>query len=358
MAGTQTTQFPVREEIVQIPNPPTSPVTPSLGPYDYENPKRKYRRSSNGPHTAGKNDTKPSNSMKRSITAIPRDRTVPLSPFERIKIEKDRTTAHGHPVILPTEYGVHGPIFDVVALYHNAVKRQVLATYNMLEAMLRYKYEVTSAITDAFFNWFDTFENAVDTIFELEEATIFPFLSARSVVIPPSISEAERRKMKGTYSLKIEQMDEMRSTLTLLPPGECVLKTSHFLYDLLKHVISYFNMQSLVLPKAIADANISKVYDFQLGAAIAREVKVREDPAFFFSFLTHWMSQKQLKRWKSRYLTTLDSFRFEQWSRKSQSNHFSVPEKLINKVSVRHVDDISSPPSSLGSTFFSRKTKQ
>ena len=28
---------------------------------------------------------------------------IPLSPFEKIKLEADRRTAHGHPVILPTK---------------------------------------------------------------------------------------------------------------------------------------------------------------------------------------------------------------------------------------------------------------
>lgn len=282
-----------------------------------------------------------------------------LSPFEKIKKNSDRKYAHGHPVILPAAYGEFGPIFDVFALFQNAVRKQILQAYNMLEVLLRYKYEVTHKHTEMFFDWFDTFESVVLVLFEVEHSQIFPFLNEHGVSFPTSLSIEHRKAVYEDLRQKLERVAGMRERVLLLPPGECIPRIRDVLNEFLCGIIQYYNTQTSVLPRIIFLADMDGEAENTIWQRFINALRAKHNYAVSLPFVAHWLNPTQLKAWKAKFLGSMLSVRFEQWCRKYDITHGAVPKKLSKILaSGIVVEEVYSPPSILFSSRSSYGRRQ
>lgn len=285
-------------------------------------------------------------------TPVPNAPSSNLSPFEKIKRDSDRKFAHGHPVILPAPFGEFGPVFDVFAFFQNAVRKQVLESYNMLEVLLRFKYEVTHLHTDMFFDWFDTFEDVVLVLLQVEDSQIFPFLHEQGVILPECLLPDKRRIVYEQLEQKLEKVAGMREAVSLLPPGECIPKISGVLTEFLNSIIQYYNVQTRVLPRIIFKANIDGEAENAIWQRFINALRAKHNYSLSLPFVAHWLSPSQLKAWKAKFLGPMLSVRFEQWCRKYEATHGSVPQKMSKVLSSDVlIEDVYSPRSIL---FFPR----
>lgn len=274
--------------------------------------------------------------------------SLPLSPFEKIKIESDRKVAHGHPVILPAAYGTFGPVFDVFALFQNAVRKQILEAYNMLEVLLRYKYEVTHTHTEMLFDWFETFEDVVLVLFDIENTQVFPFLEEQGVDLPESLSVEGRKTIYDRIETSLELVVGRRDKVRMLPPGESIPHISTLLNEFLHVIIRYYNTQSKLLPRLIFEADIDAEAEMAIRSRFINALRAKNNYSTSLPFVAHWLSASQLRSWKANYLGSMLSVRFEQWSRKFEATHGAIPQNLAKKLASGIQDeDPDSPPPSL-----------
>lgn len=257
---------------------------------------------------------------------------APLTPFQKIKLETDRTTAHGHPLILPSQYGQYGPVFDVIALFHNAVKKQILVAYNMLEAMLRSKYEVSHYHLDLFFNWFDTFQDSIFAIFDVEEEHVYPYLYQVGVKLPKQLGDQVRERAYAQIFESLEVLARTREKLRFLPAGEVIPSISGLLDVFLHLIVHYYNAQSELLPRLIFAADIDAEMETVLRSKFINALRAKPNYTIYLPFLAHWLTEVQLKAWKAKYLGPVLGLRFEQWARRFEALHGSVPHKIFESL--------------------------
>lgn len=282
---------------------------------------------------------------------------VPLSPFEKIKLETDRRTAHGHPVILPTKYGSYGPVYDIYALFQNAIKKQLLVAYNTLEGLLRYKYAVSNAEVRRFFDWFDTFSDSVLAFLAVEEDELFPFLEQNGLTLPLALSKIERMKLKDAMASSLSDIDTQRQRFRLLPPGEIVPRITKLIPAFLRHLVDYYEVQSLHLPGVLSAAEIDASRVNGLRSRVMRALKARPSYGTYVVFMSHWLRGTNLKVWKSEFLGALGSFRYEQWLRRFVQNYQSLPGKLLDTLMAETAAGDSTDGSNSNLSFYLNRKK-
>lgn len=282
---------------------------------------------------------------------------VPLSPFEKIKLQTDRRTAHGHPVILPTEYGKHGPLYDVFAIFHNAVKRQLLVAFNTIEALLRYKFAVTKDETRTFFDWLETFSETVLAFLAVEEDEMFPFLEQISVTLPCEISKQERILLKDKMASQLDGIKKQRDRFRLLPPGEVVPRIAKIVPSFLTVIVDYYDVQGQHLPALLFNVMDGSPKISNLRTKIMKALKSRPNYPTLVVFMSHWLRGQRLKAWKNEYLGTMDLFRFEQWVRKFHNNYQTLPKQIIETLMSETAGGESTDGSSSNLSFYLNRKK-
>lgn len=282
---------------------------------------------------------------------------VPLSPFEKIKLETDRKTAHGHPVILPTKHGSHGPVYDIFALFQNSVKKQLLVAYNTLEGLLRYKFAVSKEEIRVFFQWFDTFTDVVLAFLAVEEDELYPFLEQGGITLPLVISKLERMKFKDELASTIQHMDQQREMFQLLPPGEIVPRINKLVPSLLRSLVDYFDNQSAHLPQIVQSVTFENQKVTALRMRAMKALKARPNYSTYVVFMSHILRGPKLKAWKSEFLTTKDSFRYEQWRRKFINGYQVLPSQLIGTLMAETAAGDSTDGSNSNLSFYLNKKR-
>lgn len=282
---------------------------------------------------------------------------VPLSPFEKIKLETDRRTAHGHPVILPTEYGGFGPMYDIFVLFQNAVKRQLLVAYNTLEALIRYKYAVSKSEVRRFFDWYDVFSDAVLTFLSLEETELYPFLESCGATLPLEITRLERLKTKDKMASNLETLDKQREMFRLLPPGEVIPRITRIIPDFLGLLVDYYEVQATRLPKPIMDANLDSARIAALRTRIMKSLRPRPNYGIYVIFMSHWLRGSKLREFKQVFLGPVGTFRYEQWSKKFVSQYQAIPSKIIDKLMSETAAGDAQDGSSSNLSFYLHRKK-
>lgn len=282
---------------------------------------------------------------------------VPLSPFEKIKLETDRRTAHGHPVILPTEYGGFGPVYDILALFQNAVKKQILVAYNTLEGLLRYKFAVGNSEVKKFFGWFDVFCDCTLTFLAVEEEEVFPFLENNGAMLQVEVTKIERMKMKDKLAVQLQTIDKQRAMFRMLPPGEIVPRITTLVPAFLRLILDYYEIQANKLPRAIVDANIDMAKAISLRSRVMRALKTRPNYGIHIIFMSHWLTGMKLKGWKSDFLGLIEALKYEQWSRNFVSSYQSIPGKLLNRLMAETAAGGSNDGSSSNLSFYLNRKK-
>lgn len=282
---------------------------------------------------------------------------VPLSPFEKIKLEADRRTAHGHPVILPTEYGGFGPVYDVFALFQNAIKKQVLVAYNTLEGMIRYKFAMGHAEVRRFFDWFDTFCDSALTFLAVEEEELYPFLENCGAILPIEVTKMERMKMKDKLAVQLQTIDKQRGMFRMLPPGEVVPRITTVLPVFLRSIIDYYDLQAAKLPRVIVELNIEMAKAITLRSRVMRALKTRPNYGMHVIFMSHWLTGTKLRGWKGDFLGPLGTLKYEQWSRKFIQGYQSIPGRLLETLMTETAAGDSTDGSSSNLSFYLNRKK-
>lgn len=283
---------------------------------------------------------------------------VPLSPFDKIKLETDRRTAHGHPVILPTKYGEYGPVYDIFALFQNSVKKQLLTAYNTVEGLLRYKYAVSKAEVSLFFEWFDTFSDIVLSFLSIEEDELYPYLEQNGIILPLELSKIQRMKSKDEMAKSLQHLDKQRDMFRLLPPGEIVPRITKLIPEFLQYLVDYFDIQSTNLPVCIQQGNLDDLDASKastLRSNVMKNLKSRPNYSMHVCFMSRFLRGTKLKAWKNDYLSTIDRFRYEQWLKKFIDNFQSLPSKLIDSLMAETAAGDSDGSNSNLSFYLNRK---
>lgn len=296
----------------------------------------------NASNSASRSFYNPSKGRKRASKSLnmsflgksnePQEPKPLLSPFQKIKLQRGRSFFFGRPVIYPSNYGTDGPVFDIFALFQNAIKKQILDGYNMLESLLRYKYEVTQTERELFLEWLDSFEISIFKIFEVKESVLYPYLEENRIVPPESFSRFEREKLTITIKKRRTEFSDEYEKTRWLPAGESLPRLAETMGIFFVSILQYFKAQD--------DAVRIMQKPHQLSGGKVRVLRgriidtLREDEKFHFLilFISNWLSDSQLRTWKRSYLSTIDSMRYEQWRRRFVVEFANIPQQIQKQL--------------------------
>lgn len=256
--------------------------------------------------------------------------------------------------------------FDVVALWHNAVRIDLADLEDILAGLLEAQRAITLPELRALFAWFSTFEAFVVTCLKAEEEVLFPWLEQWGR-IDGDLSTASRITTKGTIIRGIRDtaacaahagLDRDRGGMVLtnpdrnyydglkvgfveLAPNVQVCDTSHLYCNVLQKVaghvsafasslLDYFHEQEKSLPPII-----DSLYDMQdmYSASIERRMLRslwkcgRKDESMVM--LLRAVEEAPFPRvWISRNLRVVERFTIPIWKRRYNQGRGAVTAKF------------------------------
>ena len=292
-------------------------------------------------HTSSKGRKSTSQALSLSFLGKanqPQKQKPSLSTFQKIKLQRGRSFFFGRPVIHPSKYGTDGPVFDIFALFQNAIKKQILDGYSMLESMLRYKYEVTQAERELFLEWLDSFEITTFKIIEVEESVLYPYLEESHIVPSEVFSGFEREKLILIIKERRTEFYDGYEKTRWLPAGESLPRLAETMGIFFISILQYFKAQAQAVWTIQKSNQLTGAKIRVLRGRIIDVLREQDNFPFLIVFVSNWLTESQLRTWKRVYLSTIDSMRYEQWRRRYTTGHGSIPQKLhkqLHKASTK-----------------------
>jgi len=161
----------------------------------------------------------------------------------------------------------------------------------------------------------------------------------------------------------LQDMDRQREMFRLLPPGEIVPRIVSKVPIFLNALVDYLDIQGSLLPKTLKLGreeeeleceNMSKIMG--LRGRVMKNLKAKKNYAVYVVFMSHWLRGGKLKNWKMDFLSTLESFRYEQWTRRFISSYQALPRKLLDTLVAQTAAGDSDGSNSNLSFYLNKKT--
>lgn len=270
--------------------------------------------------------------LSSEYPSLDRSDNLFISPASNPTFNHGPHSAFGHPVTFPTPYGYYGPVFDVVALYHNAVKYQFLNAYDMLRVLNAHINNVTPAHLTLLLQWFRALQDVILTLFQVEEEQIFPLFAESNVELPDNLKQNQRNLSKNQILVHLVQFAEEADDFKFKSIPELLPNLSNQLYNSFIAILLYFDKQAKSLPRSICNSNISADQELSLRFRFIRALKLRDNSSLYIYFVSHWLKGSQLKTWKRNYLGLFGTVCYQQNVRRSPRTLFSIPVTLATAL--------------------------
>ncbi|KAA8499545.1 hypothetical protein FVE85_7130 [Porphyridium purpureum] len=237
------------------------------------------------------------------------------------------------PVVIATPYGKLWSM-DVLAVYHNAIKKEVMDMYNMVECMLRFQMSLGYDDVTRFFEWWDVFESFLMDYFELEEKVIFPYIAEKFDFADTKLSRQERMLTKARITQFLAQIDDMEDIFINRPPGECLPRFVEFLDKFTPRLLGYFNTQETIVPRTLQKffQPDDKVIIQQTCVDWLKKTKDATDFAENMVVQSRWMPEAQLQLWKRDSLRGMQRVAYPAWRGRVEAYHFVIPAEFGHRV--------------------------
>eukprot|EP00184_Porphyridium_aerugineum_P005992 CAMPEP_0184694860 /NCGR_PEP_ID=MMETSP0313-20130426/2687_1 /TAXON_ID=2792 /ORGANISM="Porphyridium aerugineum, Strain SAG 1380-2" /LENGTH=483 /DNA_ID=CAMNT_0027153219 /DNA_START=487 /DNA_END=1938 /DNA_ORIENTATION=- len=226
------------------------------------------------------------------------------------------------PVMIAAPYGKLWSL-DVLALYHNAIKKELIDMYSMVENMLKFQMNLGYSDIERFYNWWEVFEGFLVDYFEIEEQVLFPYIETKFQLERTKLSKAERNLIKGRLTQAMNQIDDMEDTFMNRPPGEVLPRFVDFLDAFAPRLLGYFHIENTVIPNAL-----QKYFEpedrARIQALVFDFLKTREFGNETLVLQSRWLTENHLKTWKQETLRGTSRVAYPMWRAKLEKVHGAV----------------------------------
>lgn len=229
---------------------------------------------------------------------------------------------------------------DLLAIPHNAVRRELVTFGAILGALSSKQRKATSKEIELVGGWIRTFRQFLADYFALEDGVIFFWLNVWDANLPSSLSPSERsRKRLDVMDLCADitkyhnrlQSDESTGSLAKF------LAASHSLLPVLDH---YFRTQEELVPSLLASVSVDQTSSEERSVrnSLFQFIRTRLCPNTFFILLTRWIDDVEtLEGFEREFLSVPNLItraiarkRFIAVKHKLMANHFSVLTTIVS----------------------------
>jgi len=198
-------------------------------------------------------------------------------------------------------YQVHGRDWskEIFAVYHNAVRREMMDLYYILGSLNKRQYFLEREEISLFMRWFDLFHWFVVCMLRLDEAVILSWVEASSAPLEGPMAQdrrsATRREINEQLEKVATRVDETR--IQSVPPGELFSVITQSINEFSRILLRYFSDAVRVVGPAIKESQTPESVHRQ-SMEIAKWVRGVERSHEILELLVRWTGQNtiQLKR--------------------------------------------------------------
>jgi hypothetical protein len=239
---------------------------------------------------------------------------------------------------------------DAVAFLNNGIRREVCDMYKMLFDMERRLLVLTVDDMRLFFSWYATFLNIVQTIFHLEERSLYAWIEGKDKMtsearkwdvsenrVKGELSEARRTLRKGEIMVLAGDVDmDGVGEFVGRPIAVGLVGLSKRIDLFVVALLSYIDAKEAVLPDIIMHGRRLKVKDRRyledmFWTCLQKEAQSTRDVALAAIAVTRWMEKSAFSSWKKKYSPT-STKQYEIWKTKFLEHHYSAVKEFEARV--------------------------
>lgn len=244
------------------------------------------------------------------------------------------------PEVKMTPWGQKWSI-DAFALIHNAVKAELHDLYHIANVMQKRKWVLTQEHIEAFYSWWEEFEEFVTAVLDVEEDVFYPWLSSKEL-LRGDFKEATRMRAYGTFRNAIKNITEYReSFVPYLPVGERLDGLLEFI-SACNHIPGYYDAILGSLPHFIESCFRRREKDAVTKKVVAA-IRGMDGYNRNLVLLVRWMNEGTQKRWAMGNLKTGDMLAFGSWRRLITKEHCLVAATFDDLVTEEKEETMGEP---------------
>ncbi|KAI0567255.1 hypothetical protein FGB62_3g227 [Gracilaria domingensis] len=213
------------------------------------------------------------------------------------------------------KYGVNSSwVSDAYVLAHNAIKRQLLSLYEIVESIASRAHLLNEAELDQFAVWWQTFEAFVTEYFDFEADVLMNWANADARVMAELKDSClgQIRQLCGTFELR-RYVDATDLFFTIVREVDAMVpKLLHYFSALHAHLSPL--IRATHVPKDVVA--LTKLY--------VAYIKKGENPHVHLVLLTRWMDAATKEKWVRTYIRGLSRLLFRRWERHCVRSYVSI----------------------------------
>mmetsp|Transcript_9091 Transcript_9091/g.27349 ORF Transcript_9091/g.27349 Transcript_9091/m.27349 type:complete len:312 (+) Transcript_9091:194-1129(+) len=226
------------------------------------------------------------------------------------------------------EYGEGNWALDLLALPHNAVRHES-SQFSMLLTKFQDNQNEgnNSKDVELLHNWWNLFRIFVLEMFDAEETTLFHVLGER-LELPSQFRDQQRSRTKMRIVKSLREVGKCFAVL-VREGGEAVLEhTVEAHSDFSYRLFSYFYSKELILPRMIEQV-CSQRECHSIEQRMLDQMKRHPNTKENVVLLTRWMSEEQLKTWKSTNLSAPMRVSYRLWRQHVEKKELKVSNLIV-----------------------------
>lgn len=235
------------------------------------------------------------------------------------------------PKIVLSPYGEGDWARDVVVFLHNAMRREFIDLYALLDVMQRKKSLLTHDVIDSFFDWWGDFQSFCVAAINAETDEVFPPITHREPITNHKVRQSSRMLTNGRFLVILQKVTDYQSAFNRNRPAGEMLPGLLALVDELSFIHPYWAALEELVPPAIA-VHFRKRDKALWERRIAAHVRRGNNYDLNMALLSRWLSTAAETKWKVANLKTAEHFSYGTWVREAERVHYRILKNMENRL--------------------------
>lgn len=216
---------------------------------------------------------------------------------------------------------------DLLARLHNAVRRELIDLYNMVDSMKRRVHQLGTADMRTFFTWWHLFSSFLKTVFHTHTQVIFPWLAAKAA-LPDAVNEAHIQDVQAKLHALLKQFRIAHEQLSRRAPDETlarIIKGLVHMHVIVQHLESVENALPDVIEQHFEQTEHRKIE--KKVAAFLHSHGRADEKKLHLLLVANAMSPEALAAW-NKMLPRLIRMSYRTANKRFHSTHLGTVRKL------------------------------
>lgn len=235
------------------------------------------------------------------------------------------------PRITLSPYGEGDWARDVVVFLHNAMRREFMDLYALLDVMQRKKSLLTHDVIESFFDWWGDFQSFCVAAINAETDEVFPPITNREPITNHKVRQSSRMLTNGRFLVILQKVTDYQSAFNRNRPAGEMLPGLLALVDELSFIHPYWSALEELVPPAIA-VHFRKRDKALWERRIAAHVRRGNNYDLNMALLSRWLSTAAETKWKVANLKTAEHFSYGTWVREAERVHYRILKNLETRL--------------------------